>query len=245
MGQEVLNGWYVLHDMRVFDWEKWKQTSTRERQHAIGEFVQLLERWDDIEGREEGSHMLYSVVGQKADIMLMILRPSIKELNRVEAELAKTHFMDFTETANSYLSVVEKSSFSGFPDQPYEDPEILKKLHPKVPEMNHICFYPMGKKRGEQQNWFMLPVEERKRMMFEHIDTCKKYNETVKRVITGSSGFDDYEWGISLFTDDAMNFKKIIYETRFDEVSAVYGLFGPFYVGNRMKKADIEPFFRL
>ncbi|HET7627165.1 MAG TPA: hydrogen peroxide-dependent heme synthase [Bacillales bacterium] len=245
MEQEVVNGWFVLHDMRTFDWEKWRNCSSRERQSVIREFVQLLERWEKVQDRQEGSQMLYSVVGQKADLLLVILRPTMKELNLAETALAKTRFLDFTKSANSYLAAVEKSSFSGEPNKLHDDPEIQKKLRPAVPKMNHICFYPMSKRRGEQKNWFTLPIEDRKRMMFEHIETCKKYNQTVKRIITGSSGLDDYEWGISLFADDAMAFKNIIYDTRFDEVSAVYGLFGPFYIGNRMKTTDMESFFAL
>lgn len=245
MEQKVLNGWFVLHDMREFVWEKWKNASSQERQSAVDQLIRLLDKWDRMEDQREGSHMLYTMVGHKADLMLLILRPTIVELNKAEAELSKTTFMDFTRKTYSYLSTVEKSSFSGLPDQPYENSEILKKLHPKVPQLNHIWFYPMGKKRGENQNWFMLPVEERKRLMFEHIETCKKYNETVKRVVTGSSGLDDYEWGISLFSDEALEIKKILYETRFDEVSAVYGLFGSFYVGNRLRKNEIEAYFAL
>lgn len=243
MTQTVHNGWFSLHDMRVFDWEKWKQASEETRIQAIDELNQLLQRWDQIEEKRDGSHALYSIVGQKADLMFVIFRPTTIELKQAEIELAKTRFADFTKPAFSYLATVEKSSFSQLPGA--SDPEMIKKLNPMVPKTAHICFYPMSKRRGEQHNWFRLPIEERKRMMLEHVETCKKYTNTVKRIITGSAGLDDYEWGISLFSDDAHDFKKIIYDTRFDEVSAVYGVFGSFYIGNRMENEDFGDLFSL
>lgn len=243
MSQVVQNGWFSTHDMRIFDWEKWKKASVETRGAALTEFNHLLKQWDQLEEKREGSHALYSVVGQKADLMFIIFRPTVKEINQAEIELAKTQFIDFTRPAYSYLASVEKSSFSQLPDA--TDPEMVKKLHPIVPKTDHICFYPMSKKRGEQQNWFKLPIDERKRLMFEHIETCKKYTDTVKRIVTGSTGLDDFEWGISLFSDDALDFKKIIYDTRFDEVSAEYGVFGSFYIGNRIENEEMEAIFRV
>jgi chlorite dismutase len=92
----------------------------------------------------------------------------------------------------------------------------------------------MDRRRGEDKNWYQLPLSERQRQMAEHGAVGRRYAGTVKQVITGSIGFDDWEWGVDLFADDPLVFKKLIYEMRFDHVSAVYALFGTFYVGRRL-----------
>ncbi|MDP4087102.1 MAG: heme-dependent peroxidase [Bacillota bacterium] len=242
---KTIEGWYCLHDFRMMDWTKWKAASGQQREHALFEFKNLLKKWERIEENKQGSHSVYTVVGQKADIMFMILRPSMKDLNEVETEFSKTSLADYMKPACSYVSVIEKSSYSPMNTNPYEDPAMLSKLYPTIPKNEYVCFYPMSKLRGENTNWFMLPAEERKRLMFEHIDTGRPYTEKVKRIVTGSVGFDDYEWGVTLFCDDALQFKKLIYATRFDEVSAVYGIFGSFYIGNVLKQDRINQYFHL
>src|SRR5207247_2351172 len=97
-----------------------------------------------------------------------------------------------------------------------------------------VCFYPMNKRRGETVNWYAADFEERRRMMHEHGATGKKYHGKVIQMITGSTGLDDWEWGITLFSEDPLHIKKLVYEMRFDEVSAKYGDFGPFYFGIRL-----------
>jgi peroxiredoxin len=92
----------------------------------------------------------------------------------------------------------------------------------------------MDRKRGEEKNWYTVPLAERQRMMHEHGLIGRRYAGCVKQIITGSIGFDDWEWGVDLFADDPLVFKKLIYEMRFDEVSAVYALFGSFYLGERI-----------
>jgi peroxiredoxin len=107
------------------------------------------------------------------------------------------------------------------------------RLFPAMPPNRYVCFYPMDRRRGEDQNWYTLPMEERQRQMNEHGLVGRRYAGEVKQIITGSIGFDDWEWGVDLFADDPLVFKKLIYEMRFDHVSAVYALFGSFYVGLR------------
>jgi chlorite dismutase len=242
---QTVEGWYCLHDFRLMDWTKWKSASPAVRERALFEFKNLLNKWEKIEENHNGSHTVYTVVGHKADLLLMFLRPTMKELNEVETEFNKTILADYTKPAYSYVSVIEKSSFSPMSANLYDDPAMRAKLYPVIPKKEYVCFYPMSKLRGDQTNWFMLPKEERKRLMFEHIDTGKPYTEQVKRIITGSVGFDDYEWGVSLFCDDALQFKKLIYETRFDEVSAVYGIFGSFFIGNLLKTDRMNQFFHI
>jgi chlorite dismutase len=108
------------------------------------------------------------------------------------------------------------------------------RLFPEMPGTRYVCFYPMDRRRGEDKNWYMLPIEERQRQMDEHGKNGRRYAAVVKQIITAAVGLDDWEWGVDLFADDALIFKKIVYEMRFDEVSAVYGLFGKFYVGVRV-----------
>lgn len=242
---QTVEGWYSLHDFRTIDWAKWKAAPEAVREKALFEFKKLLNQWEQIEKDHNGSHAVYTVVGQKADLLFMVLRPTMKELNEVETEFSKTILADYTKPAYSYVSVIEKSSYSPMAANPYEDPAMRAKLYPVIPKNEYICFYPMSKLRGEHTNWFMLPKDERKRLMFEHIDTGRPFTEQVKRIITGSVGFDDYEWGVSLFCDDALQFKKLIYATRFDEVSAVYGIFGSFYIGNRLQTERIDQFFQI
>ncbi|HEY6250176.1 MAG TPA: chlorite dismutase family protein, partial [Candidatus Angelobacter sp.] len=164
---------------------------------------------------------------------------------------------DLLEPTTSYLSVVElglyESSvkmYRNLQEQGVEpnSPEwkaviqetvdrqieaMRPRLYPQIPPARYICFYPMDRRRGEDKNWYQLPIEERQRQMEEHGMIGRKYAGIVKQIITGSIGFDDWEWGVDLFADDPLEFKKLIYEMRFDEVSAVYALFGTFYVGVR------------
>jgi chlorite dismutase len=113
------------------------------------------------------------------------------------------------------------------------------RLFPEIPDAKYVCFYPMDRKRDEDKNWYQVPMDERKRMMHEHGMIGRRYAGQVKQIITGSIGFDDWEWGVDLFADDPLVFKRLIYEMRFDEVSAVYALFGAFYVGKRLPSADL------
>ena len=107
------------------------------------------------------------------------------------------------------------------------------RLYPEIPKNRYVCFYPMDRRRGEDKNWYTLPMEERARQMNEHGLVGRRYAGDVRQIITGSIGFDDWEWGVDLFADDPLVFKKLIYEMRFDHVSAVYAQFGTFYVGVR------------
>lgn len=242
---ETFDGWYALHDFRTINWEKWQEASEATREQALEEFYQLAAEWQHIEDEEQGSQEFYSIVGQKADILFMFLRPTMRELDELELAWNKTKLAHFTEPAYSYLSIIEKSTYTQRQTDPYEDPEMRAKLYPKIPENDYICFYPMSKLRGEINNWFTLSKAERGRMMFEHIDTAKHFTKDLKRIVTGSIAFDEYEWGVSLFCDDPLRFKKLIYDTRFDEVSAKYAVFGTFYIGRRLLYNEIRSFFQV
>ena len=242
---ETFDGWYALHHFQTMNWEKWQKASEDERTKALDEFHHLVNRWQTVEDEKQGSHAIYSIIGQKADLLFMWLRPTMKDLNELENEWNKTALAHFMEPAYSYLSVVEKSTYTKPEIDPYEDPDMRSKLYPIIPKLEYICFYPMSKLRGEINNWFTLSKAERGRMMFEHIDTAKHFTDDVKRIITGSIAFDEYEWGVSLFCDDPLKFKKLIYDTRFDEVSAKYAIFGSFYIGNYLPANEINAFFNV
>lgn len=240
---KTIEGWYCLHDFRHFNWPKWKKSSKTEQIQALEEWKILLKKWKICEENEQGSHSLYTIIGQKADLLHMLLRPTMKEIHEAEKEFLKCKIANFTLPAYSFVSVIEKSSYSEMSQDPFNDPIMRTKLFPRIPKNDYVCFYPMSKLRGEKANWFMLPKEERKKLMYEHIETGKPYSGSIKRIITGAVGFDDFEWGVSLFSDDVLQFKKLIYHTRFDEVSAVYGLFGSFYIGQVLLPVQIDDYF--
>ncbi|MFS1514033.1 hydrogen peroxide-dependent heme synthase [Chengkuizengella sp. SCS-71B] len=229
----TLEGWYALHDFRAMDWNAWKSLSPAERKQAEDEFLSFIQEWSNIEDKKQGSTALYSIVGQKADFVMMHLRETLEEINELENAFNKTSFAQFTIPTYSYVSVVELSNYMAQGDgDPMQNPEIVARLKPSLPKANHLCFYPMNKRREGNDNWYMLSMEERRGMMRSHGMIGRQYAGKVKQIITGSVGFDDWEWGVTLFADDALQFKKLVYEMRFDEVSARFGEFGEFFVGN-------------
>ncbi|WP_050180424.1 hydrogen peroxide-dependent heme synthase [Domibacillus robiginosus] len=229
---KTLDGWYCLHDFRSIDWASWKTLSSNEREGALAEFRKFLYKLEETQELKSGSHSFYSIIGQKADFMLMILRPTMAELNVIETEFNKLKIAEFTIPAYSYVSVVELSNYLSSDENPYENPQIRARLYPELPKTDYVCFYPMDKRRQGEDNWYMLPMKDRGNLMRSHGMIGRQYAGLVKQIITGSVGFDDYEWGVTLYADDVLQFKKLIYEMRFDEVSARYGEFGSFFVGH-------------
>ncbi|WP_100374238.1 hydrogen peroxide-dependent heme synthase [Bacillus sp. FJAT-45037] len=244
---KTLDGWYCLHDFRTINWPAWKTLSSEERQQIVNEFMTMLEKWGVAEKAGNGSHAVYTVVGQKADMMFMLLRPTMEEINEIENAFNKTRFAEFTIPTYSYVSVVELSNYmAGESDEdPYENPHVRARLYPELPKAKHICFYPMDKRREGDDNWYMASMEDRRAMMRSHGMIGRSYAGKVKQVITGSVGFDDWEWGVTLFADDVLQFKKLVYEMRFDEVSARFGEFGSFYVGNILTQENLPGFFHV
>jgi hydrogen peroxide-dependent heme synthase len=239
----TLEGWYVLHDFRSIDWASWKAASAEERADALEDLLQFLRDNVTFEETQQGSSCLYSIVGQKADLLFMNLRPTLQDIGEVEVRFNKTRFADFTVPTYSYVSVVELSNYLAQEGKdPMEDPYVRSRLFPVLPKTEHICFYPMDKKRDGQDNWYMLPMEERRQMMRSHGMIGRKYAGKVTQLISGSVGLDDWEWGVTLFADDPVIFKKLVYEMRFDEASARFGDFGSFFVGNRQTDTTIQQY---
>jgi hydrogen peroxide-dependent heme synthase len=253
----TLEGASVLHQFFRFDWAKWRSFADGERKKIVDEFVSLLKKLEqDADSKVQTA--LFSQLGHKGDLILTHFRDSFEALNQVELELAQTSFFDLLEQKHSYVSVVElglyestrktyeAASAKGLaehsPEWNAEIAESLKRgaeamkprLWPGVPDAKYLCFYPMDRKRGEAVNWYTVPFPERQRMMHEHGMIGRRYADQVRQIITGSIGMDDWEWGVDLFADDPVVFKKLIYEMRFDQVSAVYALFGQFFLGVRL-----------
>ncbi|MHA6258935.1 hydrogen peroxide-dependent heme synthase [Sporosarcina sp. CAU 1771] len=243
----TLDGWYALHNLYAMDWTTWKLVSKEERQSAVDEFLVYLEKLQKADDDKTGSHALYTIVGQKADFMLMTFRPTMDELQELETEFNKLAIADYVIPSYSYVSVVELSNYlAGESDEdPYQNPYVRGRLYPELPRQQYICFYPMNKKREGNDNWFMLDMDKRKALMRDHGLIGRSYAGKVKQIITGSVGFDDYEWGVTLFSEDVLQFKKLIYEMRFDEVSARYAEFGSFFVGTLLDGEKREAFFKL
>jgi hydrogen peroxide-dependent heme synthase len=254
----TLEGSSVLHQFFRFDWKEWRATAAQEQERIASGFAETLRRLERADSGSPVRSALYSQLGHKGDLILIHFRDSLETLNQVELEIAQTHFYGYLEQHHSYVSVVElglyessrktyeAASAKGFEahsaEWNAEIAESLKRsagamaprLFPAVPEAKYLCFYPMDRKRGEGVNWYTVPFAERQRMMHEHGMIGRRYGDQVKQIITGSIGMDDWEWGVDLFADDPVTFKKLIYEMRFDEVSAVYALFGQFFIGVRL-----------
>jgi hydrogen peroxide-dependent heme synthase len=256
----TLEGFATLHQMMRFRWTAWRALPENEKREIV---KQAAELFTAMESRADGQSALFSLLGHKGDLMLVHFRESFDQLNQAELDVARLRLSDFFEPTTSYLSVIElglyESSLKTYKSlaergvEPHSDEwkkaiaetiarqkEAMKpRLFPAMPPNRYICFYPMDRRRGEDKNWYTLPMEERQRQMNEHGMVGRRYAGEVKQIITGSIGFDDWEWGVDLFADDPLVFKKLIYEMRFDHVSAVYALFGTFYIGLRCPAARL------
>lgn len=260
----TLEGSAVLHQMFHFRWPEWRKISAGQQHEILGEAASALIK---LEQHVSGQSALFSMLGHKADLMLVHFRNSLDHLKHAELDIARLRLNDFLEQATSYVSVVELGLYESSvklyrtlrekgtePHSTEWDAAVEEtirrqteamrpRLFPQIPASRYICFYPMDRRRGEDKNWYSLSIVERQRQMEEHGLVGRRYAGTVKQIITGSIGFDDWEWGVDLFADDPLVFKKLIYEMRFDEVSAVYALFGKFYVGVRVPAAGLEELF--
>jgi chlorite dismutase len=254
----TLEGSSVLHQFFQFDWKAWKALDAATRAKIVAESLAVLKRLERATADGPIQSALYSQLGHKGDLAFIHFRKSFAELNQVELELAQTPLYDYLTLAHSYVSVVEMGLYESSqktreaaaekglePFTPEFDAFVntslarmatgmAARLVPEIPPAPYLCFYPMNRRRGEERNWYMVPFAERQHMMHEHGLVGRRYGDRVKQIITGSIGFDDWEWGVSLFAEDPIVFKKLIYEMRFDEVSAVYAEFGEFFFALRL-----------
>ena len=254
----TLEGLFMLHQFFHFDWKNWRKLSSADH-HRIGQQAQeVLQHLERATSDAPIQTALFSELGHKGDLVLIHFRDSLEALNQVELDLAQTELYDYLTLSHSYVSVVELGLYEstrktyeaadakGFAQHsPEWNAEITAslvrsatamapRLYGAVPEAKYMCFYPMDRKRGEQVNWYMVPFSERQAMMHEHGLIGRRYAGEVKQIISGSIGMDDWEWGVDLFANDPVVFKKLIYEMRFDKVSAEYALFGQFFISVRL-----------
>lgn len=268
----TLDGSSVLHQMCRFDWASWRRTDTSARERALGEVTALLAAPEKGSGAQDGhpnQSAVFAQLGHKGDLMFVHFRDSVEDLARIERDIARTEFGGYLQPQHSYLSIVELGLYESSSKlyaqlaaegiEPYSDQwnqrvqetiarqsaAMSARLHPAIPEAKYLCFYPMDKRRGEHANWYTAPMNDRARMMQDHGLIGRRFAGTVKQIISGSIGLDDWEWGVDLYADDPGVFKQLIYEMRFDEASAVYGLFGTFYVGVRLPAAELANWLAL
>ena len=167
----------------------------------------------------------FAVLGHKADVGLLALGPDVWRLRAFQSAVQQAGL----DVVDSYVSLTEVSEYAkGMPEQMLD-----ARLHPKLPPegMRAICFYPMSKRRSAEGNWYTLPYEDRERLMHEHGASGRNFRGRVLQLVTGSTGVDDYEWGVTLFGVHPDDLKECVYTMRFDEASAVYAEFGPFFTG--------------
>ncbi|HEX4979631.1 MAG TPA: chlorite dismutase family protein [Acidimicrobiales bacterium] len=167
----------------------------------------------------------FSVLGHKADVGFLALGPDMVHLRRLQSALQRGGL----EICDSYVSLTEVSEYAqGMPEATLD-----ARLHPKLPPEGKraICFYPMSKRRNVGQNWFELPYDDRKELMYEHGASGRKFSGRILQLITGSTGLDDFEWGVTLFGVHPDDLKETVYTMRYDRASAIYAEFGPFYAG--------------
>ena len=257
----ALDGAAILHQMfRV----RWAAMRASQRREAIcAEACTTLEAISRVEGGESAA---FAELGHKGDLMLVHFRRAVEELAVAELRLANIALNEFLEPTGSYLSAVElglyelsvglyaKLAENGLRPHSAQWNEAVEaelesqrhkmaaRLFPKIPERRYVCFYPMSKKRDEHKNWYRLPIDERRRLMHDHGLVGRRYAGQVTQIISASTGLDDWEWGVDLFADDPIVFKRLVYEMRFDEASADYALFGPFYVGLRIAPQRLGDF---
>ncbi|MEO6836144.1 MAG: hydrogen peroxide-dependent heme synthase [Candidatus Tumulicola sp.] len=262
---ESLEGWWILHRMFALDRRRWDALPEKRRQKYAVHAIDLV---DHLKNGAAGDLGLTQIVGHKGDLMLTHYARGFDGLAYAQTLVDKLELREFLIPLGSYVSVLEVGMYGatgkihaqlnerGLPPQSPEwiaafdelvreqgeSPYIGPRLWAKIPQRRYACFYPMNKRRGEVQNWYTLGFDERTKMMSDHGLVGRSYHGRVTQVISGSIGFDDFEWGVDLYADDPLVFKKLIYEMRFDEASARYAEFGTFWAGIQFSPAELAAF---
>lgn len=261
-------GWTVSHWFYRIDRARWRALSDDARRTAVGEFG----GWLGATLGEEGLQLIPLAMIGKADVGFMAVHSDLWRHQQLAQEIAGSALGSCLEPVYSFLSLSEASEYMSTDadwertliEEQHVDPAsadfaskmasfrkrmehyVEARLHPKLPDNFPIaCFYPMAKARGEQRNWYALPFEERKKMMQGHGDSGRKYATRLTQLITTATGIDDWEWGVTLFAGDLKAIRDVVYEMRFDTGSALYGVFGSFYVGVRFGAGDLASVLRL
>ena len=257
---ESLEGWCLLHQMFRVSWPALAQVANDERAVLAAGLQELLEQVPE----EGGSSMAVAMLGHKADLMLVHARKSFDALVQAQLDVARLPIAELLEATTSYVSVIELGMYEmtakiheqlvakglELNSDEYraamreamqaQQGRVSGRLFTAFPSRRYVSFYPMDKRRGEIKNWYSAPFDKRASMMREHGQIGRLYAGDITQIISGSIGFDDWEWGVDLFADDPLVFKKLIYEMRFDEASADYGEFGPFYTGVQFSPSEVS-----
>jgi chlorite dismutase len=262
---ESLDGWSILHRMFRFDRRRW---DALDRSHAETIAVEAAALFAELAREPDGDCGLVQLLGDKGDLMITHYARSFDALGVAQARVDKLALRDYLEPLGSYVSVMElglygdtgqlhadlrdrglkphspewNAAFDGALAEFARDPRNAARLAAKIPRRRYACFYPMNKKRDGADNWYALPFAERAQMMAEHGKVGRSYAGLVSQVISGSIGFDDWEWGVDLYADDPLVFKKLVYEMRFDAASARFGEFGRFWTGMQISIASLSEF---
>jgi len=262
---ESLDSWSILHrmfrlDRRAYDGLDGGQKATIERE-ATALFAELARDGDTDLG-------LAQLLGHKGDLMLTHYARSFDALGEVQARVDKLALSDFLEPGASYVSVLElglyehtakihaelrdrglkphsedwNAAFDAMLDEAAAEPRNAARLWARIPRRRYACFYPMNKKRDGSDNWYSTPYAERAGMMLEHGKIGRSFHGHVTQVISGSIGFDDWEWGVDLYADDPLVFKKLVYAMRFDAASARFAEFGEFWTGMQFSVSQLGVF---
>jgi len=247
-------GWHCLHLFYRIEHGQWQFLNAAEQRAAKIALSTLVQ---ETRALELTQLLSLSVVTPKADLGFMLVTPDLQTANRIEKQLTLSLGADVLVPVYSYLSLTEESEYTTTDEQYAQTIESEQKLkpgtsefetamkafrermqkyrqdrvYPTLPDWPVVCFYNMTKRRGEQRNWYSLPFEERRTLMAGHARVGREYAGKIKQLITGSTGLDDAEWGVTLFAHDTFQVKAIVYQMRFDEVSAAYADFGEFYLG--------------
>ncbi len=256
-------GWHVLHLFYQINHTLWDITPSSQREAAKQKCAATIA---EIRATPGVQLLSFSILTPKADIGYMLLTADLHLANRIEKRLTQSlgpgilrpvyHYLSITEWTEYVTSdeeqsakiTAEKGFLAGSPEHTAEMETFhgyLKKyrqdrLYPNMPDWPVYCFYPMNKCRRDQNNWYSLPFPDRRRLMSGHAVTGRRYHGKVRQLITGSTGLDTHEWGVTLFAHTTSDIKSIVYDMRFDEVSAKYGEFGDFYIGLQLPIAEIH-----
>jgi len=255
-------GLHVLHLFYKVEMGQWQMMGADEQRRAKTQLSALVQ---EIRATPSTQLLVFSIVSPKADIAFMLLTPDLHTANRFEKKLSQSLGADVLTPVFSYFSLTEQSEYTssdeelaanlaaegefkpGTPEFDAKMDEIRArmakykkdKLYPNLPDWPVFCFYPMSKRRGEKNNWYALTFEERKKLMGGHARVGRKYHGKILQLITGSTGLDDAEWGVTLFAHDTFHVKEIVYEMRFDPVTVGYAEFGEFYIGLQVPLDDL------
>ena len=260
---ETTEGWYVLHQVLAYDRPLLRGMLAAPVVDMRAEAADALEAV--AAPTSGGWSAIVPLIGSRADVMLIHFRTTLDEIGAAQQRIARLALFDAMRPVYSFLSITEAGLYHASAELAAEAvardgkvgdevhraamdarvekeraaQHVQRRLFPRQPDdMPYVCFYPMSKRRAVGQNWYALPLEERSRLMMAHGTTGRTYAGKVSQVISGAIGLDAWEWGVTLFANDPLSFKKIVTDMRFDEVSAQYAEFGEFYVGKAVTAAD-------